>query len=102
MYDLYSVLGLSIFCSLNPKLKNNPADTKNTNESQPSIIVHHVNLCIFFLMVNKNRHIAEAILALNYGFLNPKRGISGGDSALRMGNLQSLQISNLHQLLHHL
>ena len=84
MHDLYSVLGLSIFCSLNPKLKNNPADTKNTNKSQPSIMGEHGKFCIFFLMVNKKRHTTAALLALNYGFLNPKRSISCGDAALRM------------------
>ena len=102
MHDLYSVLGLSIFCSLNPKLKNNPADTKNTNKSQPSIMVEHGKFCIFFLMVNKKRHTIVAPLPLDYGFLNPKRRISGGDPALRVGNLQRLQIANLNQLLHHL
>ena len=102
MYDLYSVLGLSIFCSLNPKLKNNQADTKNTNKSQPSIMGEHGKLCIFFLMENKKRHILVALSALDYGFLNPKRRISCGDPALRMGNLQRLQIANLYQFLHHL
>lgn len=84
MHDLYSVLGLSIFCSLNPKLKNNQADTKNTNKSQPSIMVQHWKICIFFFMVNKKRHTIAALLALNYGFLNPKRRISCGDPTLRM------------------
>ena len=102
MHDLYSVLGLSIFCSLNPKLKNNPADTKNTNKSQPSIMVEHGKFCIFFLMANKKRHTIVALLALNYGFLNPKRRIPGGDPALRVGNFQRLQVANLNQLLHHL
>ena len=102
MYDLYSVLGLSIFCSLNPKLKNNQADKKNTNKSQPSIMVEHGKFCIFFLKENKKRHTVSALLALNYGFLNPKRRISCGDPALRMGNLQCLQIANLNQFLHHL
>ena len=102
MYDLYSVLGLSIFCSLNPKLKNNQADKKNTNKPQPIIMVEHGKFCIFFLMENKKRHKIAALLALNYGFLNPKRRISCCDPALRMGNLQRLQIANLNQLLHHL
>ena len=102
MHDLYSVLGLSIFCSLNPKLKNNQADTKNTNKSQPSIMGEHGKFCIFFLMVNKKRHTISALSALDYGFLNPKRRIPCGDTTLRMGNLQRLQIADLHQFLHHL
>ena len=102
MYDLYSVLGLSIFCSINPKLKNNPAGTKNTNKSQPRIMVEHGKFCIFFLMVNKKRHTIVALFPLDYGFLNPKRRISGGDPAFRMRNIKRLQIADFHHFLNHL